>query len=120
MFCIFYQYIQSLKIFAFNIVYICPYKYLPFSKILRCRCRLYAYKDYNLHQKKKKNKSKNKICIPITFNSCIKSLFSNKKYLITIQTRTTQILKVYLLLKNRISKDCWCTKSINYHFFVQI
>ena len=76
MFCIFYQYIQSLKIFAFSIVYICQYKYLPFSKILKCKCQLYRNIDYNLHQKNK-NKSKNKICIPITFNDLMSNCNPN-------------------------------------------
>ena len=46
-------------------------------------------------------------------------MFSNKKHLITIQTRPTQIVKVYFLLKNRFLtdfKDYWSTKSINYNF----
>ena len=39
-------------------------------------------------------------CIPITLNNPLKPCFSNK-YLITIQTRQTQIIKEYFLLKNR-------------------
>ena len=39
-------------------------------------------------------------CIPITFNNPLKVCFSNKKYPITIQTRPTQIVKVYFLLKD--------------------
>ena len=38
------------------------------------------------------------ICIPITLNNPLKACTSNNKYLITIKTRTTQILKVYFLL----------------------
>ena len=33
------------------------------------------------------------------------SVFSNKKYTITTQTRPTQIVKVYFLLKNRVLTD---------------
>ena len=40
-------------------------------------------------------------CIPITFNNLLKVSFANKKYIITIQTRLTQIVKVYFLLN-------WC------------
>ena len=40
-------------------------------------------------------------CIQITFNNPLKAFFSNKIYLITIQIRPTQILKVYFFLKNR-------------------
>ena len=32
------------------------------------------------------------ICMPITFNNPLKAFFLNKKYLITIQTRPTQIV----------------------------
>ena len=42
------------------------------------------------------------ICKPITFNNPLKVYFSNKKYSITTQTRPTQIVKVYFLLKNRV------------------
>ena len=41
----------------------------------------------------------NSFCVPITFNTAIKACFSNKKYHVTIQTRTTQIVIVYFLLK---------------------
>ena len=34
----------------------------------------------------------------MTFNISLKACFSNKKYLITIQTRPTQIVKVYFLI----------------------
>ena len=34
----------------------------------------------------------------------LKDSFLNKKYFITIQTRPTQIVKVYFLLKNRFLK----------------
>ena len=56
--------------------------------------------------------------IPITFNNLLKVGFMNKKYLITsIQTRPTQIVKVYFLnLVLKDLKNCWCTKSITYHF----
>ena len=37
----------------------------------------------------------NSFCIPITFNNSLRASFSNKKYLITIQTHPTQIVKVY-------------------------
>ena len=37
--------------------------------------------------------------IKITFNNPSKSVFSNMKYTITTQTRPTQIVKVYFLLK---------------------
>jgi hypothetical protein len=40
-------------------------------------------------------------CISITFNNPIKVYFSNKKYLITIQTRSTQFIKVCFLLKKK-------------------
>ena len=45
------------------------------------------------------------ICIPITFNNPFKVSFSNKKTKITAQTRSTQIVKVYFLLKNRVLTD---------------
>ena len=46
------------------------------------------------------------MCTPlITFNNPIKVCFSNKKYPITIQTRPTQIVKVYFLMKNRFLAD---------------
>ena len=41
----------------------------------------------------------NFICIPITFDNPLKANFSNNKYLITIQTRQTQIVEVYFLLQ---------------------
>ena len=44
--------------------------------------------------------SEKNICIPITFNNPLKECFLYKKYLITIQTRPTQIVKVYFLLRN--------------------
>ena len=47
----------------------------------------------------------NKVCIPIKPNNPLKTCLSNKKYLITIQTCPTQILKVYFLLKNRVLRD---------------
>ena len=34
-------------------------------------------------------------CIPITFNNPLNVCFSNKKYTITIQTRPTQIVKLF-------------------------
>ena len=37
----------------------------------------------------------NSFCIPITFNNPLKACISNKKYLITIQKRPTQNVKVY-------------------------
>ena len=45
--------------------------------------------------------------IPITFNNPLKVCFSKNKYTITgtTQTRPIQIVKVYLLLKNRVSTD---------------
>ena len=40
------------------------------------------------------------ICISITFNNPLKVCFSNKKYLITIQTRPTQIvISIFLIEK---------------------
>ena len=39
-------------------------------------------------------------CISITFNNPLKVYFSNKKYLITIQTRPTPILKSIFLIEN--------------------
>ena len=62
-------------------------------------------------------------CIPITFNNQLKVCFSNKKYTITTQTRLTQIVKVYFLLKNWVLtdfKDYWCTNLITYYFFFKI
>ena len=47
----------------------------------------------------------NLICIPITFNNPFKVCFSNKKCTITTQTRLTQIIKVYFLLKNQVLTD---------------
>ena len=47
----------------------------------------------------------NNFCIPITFNNPLKVCFSNKKYTITTQTRPTQIVKVYFLVKNQVLKD---------------
>jgi hypothetical protein len=41
------------------------------------------------------------IFIPITFNNQLKVCFSNRKYPLAIQTRPTQIVKVYFLLKTR-------------------
>ena len=43
--------------------------------------------------------------VPITLNNPSKASFSNKKYPITIQTRPTQIVKVYFLLKNLFLTD---------------
>ena len=51
----------------------------------------------------------------ITFNNPLKVCFSNQKYIITTQTRPTQIVKVYFLLKNRVLtvfQDYWCTNLI--------
>ena len=45
------------------------------------------------------------ICIPITFNNPLKVYFSNKTYLITIQTRLTQIVKICFFFKNRFLTD---------------
>ena len=45
------------------------------------------------------------IFIPITFNNQLKVCFSNRKYPLAIQTRPTQIVKVYFLLKNRFLTD---------------
>ena len=45
---------------------------------------------------------KKHICIQITFNNPLKVCFSNKNYTIKTQTRPTQIVKVYFLLKNRV------------------
>ena len=42
----------------------------------------------------------NIFCITINFNNPLKVCFQNKKYLVTNQTRPTQIVKVYFLLKN--------------------
>ena len=41
----------------------------------------------------------------ITYNNPLKVCFSNKKNTITTQTRPTQIVKVYFLLKNRVLTD---------------
>ena len=52
------------------------------------------------------------ICIQIDFNNPLKVCFSNKKYLMTIQTRPTQII---FFIENPVFtdfKDYWCTKSI--------
>ena len=47
-----------------------------------------------------------KICIPMTFNNTLKVCFLDKKYLITINTRPTQIVKVYLkIFRNLFSTD---------------
>ena len=43
-------------------------------------------------------------CITINFNYPLKACFLNKKYPITIQTRLTQIVKVYFLLKTDLHK----------------
>ena len=51
------------------------------------------------------NVIQNIICIPITLNNPLKVCFSNKKYTITTQTRPTQIIKVYFLLKNQVITD---------------
>ena len=51
------------------------------------------------------DQNKKGICIPITFNNPLKVSFSNKKYLFTIQTRTTQIVKVFFLLKTVFFTD---------------
>ena len=48
---------------------------------------------------------KKSICIPIMFDNPLKVYFFNKKYLITIQTRLTQIAKVYFLLNNQFLTD---------------
>ena len=40
--------------------------------------------------------------ITLTFNNPLKVCFRIKRYPITIQTRPTQIVKVYFLLKNRL------------------
>ena len=40
-------------------------------------------------------------CTPTTFDNPLQACLSNKKYLITIQTRSTQIVKSYFLLKTR-------------------
>ena len=45
------------------------------------------------------------VYLPITFNNPLKACFSNKKYLITILTRPTQIVKVYFLLKTQFSME---------------
>ena len=46
--------------------------------------------------------------------------FSNKKYPVTIQTRTKQIVNtIFLMEKTRMNnffKDYWCTKSITNQF----
>ena len=61
----------------------------------------------------------NVFCIPITFNNPIKVCISNKKYPITNQTRQTQIVKVYFVLKNRFfvhkitfCSDLMCNKAL--------
>ena len=46
-------------------------------------------------------KVRNNFCIPMTFNNPLKVCFFSKKNTITTQTCPTQIVKVYLLLKNR-------------------
>ena len=51
------------------------------------------------------NDDKTIFCVQICFNNPIETYFSNKKYLITIQTRPTQIVKLYFLLKNRVLTD---------------
>ena len=48
------------------------------------------------------NKSINLFCIPITFNNPIKAGISNKNYLITIQTRTTEIVISIFLIVNPV------------------
>ena len=48
---------------------------------------------------------KKDFCISITFNNPLKVCFSNKKNTVTTQTRPTQIVKVYFLLKNRVLTD---------------
>ena len=46
----------------------------------------------------------NHFAIPIPIDNSLEVYFSNKKHLITIQTRQIKILKLYFLLKNGISK----------------
>ena len=41
----------------------------------------------------------------MTFNNQLKACFSNKEFTITTQTRPTQIVKVYFLLKNQVLTD---------------
>ena len=58
----------------------------------------------------------NVICIPITLNNPLKVCFSNKKNTITTHKRTTHVVELYFLVKNRVLtvfKDYWCT---NLHF----
>ena len=83
------------------------------------KCGLRLVQDELLNMHLTDTRSHNYFCIPITFNNPFKTYFSNKKYLITIKTRPTQISKVNFLLKNwflTVSKDCCCTKSITCHF----
>ena len=47
--------------------------------------------------------SNNNFCIPITFNSPLKTCFSNKKYMyITIQTQPSQIVISIFLNENPV------------------
>ena len=60
------------------------------------------------------NNHKN-ICIPITRNNPLKAcFFSNKKYLITIDSNCKRAYQKTGF--KGIFKDYWCTKSITYHF----
>ena len=56
------------------------------------------------------------VYISLTFNNPLKVCFSNKNYLITIQTHPTLIVKSIILIEKPIFKGYWCTKSIIYHF----
>ena len=61
----------------------------------------------NMYRKNYKGKHNiiKTICITITLNNPLKVCFFNKNYTITTQTRPTQIVKVYFLLKNRVLTD---------------
>ena len=55
-------------------------------------------------------------CIPITFNYPVNACILNKKYPITVQTRTTLIVDGVFRIEtsccNQIFIDYWCTVSI--------
>ena len=77
---------------------------------------LYLQNLHPLQEECGVEKSKKKIfCISMTFNNPIEGCVFNKKYSVTIQTRTHKCKQYISYLKtgfNRISKDYWCSKSI--------
>ena len=56
-------------------------------------------------------------CIPINFNNLLKACFSNKKYLITIQTPPTQIEMIIFLIEKLILKIIGVQNQLPITFF---